>query len=219
MCVNRISSNEIRTIPFVLERDTMLKDDWPMHEQCNDWYGFIGFLKDKQSPNHEFFFRYRYERTKDLRDMQQITIQITDLLTGSYYSYKQDEFASIDELGKIRTNSSIISPDFDQKSIQLYAGSDNFVVRMRLSYDKISIQKTKAMKNIVGKKESEYTNMQYSLHRLPAEGKLFLNNQDHIIAYTGEIFLEREFGPSERRSESIVQEWLSIDPIGFDSRI
>ena len=219
MCVNRISSNEIRTVPFVLERESMLKDEWPMHEQCNDWYGFMGFLKEKQSPDHELFFRYRYERTKDLRDMQQITIQITDLLTGSYYSYKQDEFASIDELGKIRTNSSIISPDFDQKSIQLYAGSDNFVVRMRLSYDKISIQKTKAMKHVVGKKETEYTNMQYSMHRLPAEGKLFLNNQDHIIAYTGEIFLEREFGPSKRRSESIVQEWLSIDPIGFDSRI
>lgn len=219
MCVNRISSNEIRTVPFVLERESILKDEWPMHEQCNDWYGFTGFLIAKQSSSHEFFFRYRYERTKRLGDMQQITIQITDLMTGNYYSYKQDEFASMDELGRIRTNSSIISPDFYQKSIQLYAGSDDFVIRMRLSFDKKSIQNTKPIKCFSNIKKTGSANLQYSLHRLPAEGKIFLSDQDDAIAYTGEIYLEREFGPSERSSENIVQEWISINPIGFGSRV
>lgn len=211
--MNHMVSNEYRIVPFRANEHGTWINEWLLHQGCNDRYSFTGYVYDGNAPEHEYFIQYRYMIMNVPEQTQKLRVSITDLKTGSCYFYEEDEYISIDEIGVVRTNSSIILPSFDDQGLFLHVRTKSFSFRLRMTSCNPPVWCTEPGARHGGTSSYiESGNICYSLSQLATKGKLFFHKDDGtttMVKCEGRMWFDKEYGPNQTMGAIIKPERVS----------
>ena len=200
MEIKREDTNESKVLPFRTGDQGSWIAEWPFHQGCKERYCFAGFLKDETESDQEYFIQYRIINRKAFGHKQILKMSITDLESGHCYSCEKEEFISMDEVGKVRTKSSMVSPDLDNQRWFLYARTKQFSFRFHMKSAKVpneSADSDKILRGIGVINNGE--NRTFSFSDLPTRGTLFFHRDDgstKMVRCKGYMWFEKEYGSS-----------------------
>lgn len=200
MKINRVHVNESKAVLFRTGDCGSWIAEWPLHQGCNERYCFTGFLKDEDDPDHEYFIQYRVMKWSTFKHRQMLNMSITNLKSGNCYSCKKEESINMDEVGKVRTKSSIIAPDFEYHRWFLYARTEEFSFRLHLNPVSVSEWSADSTRTPQGIDTAiNWKNRTFSLSDLAARGTLFFHQDDgatKMVRCEGTMWFEKEYGSS-----------------------
>jgi hypothetical protein len=200
--MNRVRANEYKTVPFQECGHGSWVEEWSFHQGCNERICFTGFLTELFAPDQEYFVRYTVLR-KNAPEKQLLKILITDLKSGESYSYEEEEFISMDEVGAVRTNSSMIVPDFEHPRLFLHARTEEFSMRFHMMTDRVPVWADTVSHPV----------KRYSWNNLDAKGVLFFHQKDgptKMVRCKGKMWFDKGFGPRKEIGAFVRSEWISV---------
>lgn len=211
--MNRMHANEYKRVPFREGEHGSWVEEWPFHQGCNERVCFTGFLTELFAPDQEYFVRYTILRRK-ASEKQVLKILVTDLKSGHSFSYEEEEFISMDEVGVVRTNSSMIVPDFEHPRLFLHARTERLSMRFHMVTDGAPVWSDYVgnwTRNIEMK--GEWANKRYAWNNLDARGVLFFHQEDgttKTVRCKGKMWFDKEFGPRKEMGTIVRPEWVSV---------